>query len=292
MGATPMYCGVFTNIETKARAKIYPIPLSSKLEPGETEPFQLSLTRVKRAYREAIEKGIRIKGIILLNPSNPLGTVMDKQSLMDVLNFAAEHEIHVISDEVYGLSVFDKNAKHCSILSLADLPDPDRTHFVWSFSKDFGLLGVRCGILFSFNKIVNATMADQLACFSAVPKLIQNMLTNIISDKEWLDDVYFPTNLRRMKECYDYMSKRLKSIGIPVLDGKGAFFLWVQFGKVFGDDCTLDQEFEIFERLLNLDGGGVYIVPGREFKCIEPGWFRVVFTMDKTLLDVGMPAVS
>ncbi|XP_074660255.1 1-aminocyclopropane-1-carboxylate synthase-like protein 1 [Tubulanus polymorphus] len=287
LGATPMYGGVFTDIAAKCRNKIYPISLSSKLEPGETEPFQLSLTRVKRAYQEAIEKGICIKGILLLNPSNPLGTVMDKKSLMDVLNFAAEHKIHVISDEVYGLSIFDKNAKHCSVLSLADLPDPDRTHFVWSFSKDFGLSGLRCGILHSFNKVLNATMAMHLTYFIAVPRLLQDTLTKIISDKEWLDSVYFPTNLQRMKECYDYMRGKLESIGIPVLDSKGAFFLWVQFGKVFGDDCTFAQELEFFESLVNLDGGGVYIVPGRELKCIEPGWFRVIFTMDRTLLDVG-----
>ena len=45
------------------------------------------------------------------------------------------HELHVILDEIYALSVFDEATSFHSVLTIADLPDPQRTHFVWGFSK-------------------------------------------------------------------------------------------------------------------------------------------------------------
>ncbi len=38
-------------------------------------------------------------------------------------------------DEVYALSVWAEDTEFCSVLSLGDIPDPQKTHFVWSFSK-------------------------------------------------------------------------------------------------------------------------------------------------------------
>ena len=49
------------------------------------------------------------------------------------LNF--RHDLHIIMDEVYGLSVWDENCLFHSVLSLKNIPDPNKTHFVWSFSK-------------------------------------------------------------------------------------------------------------------------------------------------------------
>ena len=52
-----------------------------------------------------------------------------------VVVFFHRHDLHVIMDEIYGLSVWDQNSSFHSVLSLKDIPDPNKTHFVWSFSK-------------------------------------------------------------------------------------------------------------------------------------------------------------
>lgn len=45
------------------------------------------------------------------------------------------HGLHVISDEIYALSVFDEHAKFTSILAVSNIPDRTRIHVTWSFSK-------------------------------------------------------------------------------------------------------------------------------------------------------------
>ena len=49
-----------------------------------------------------------------------------------VINFS-RHELHVIVDEIYALSVFE--GTFTSVAALDVMPDPSRTHFVWGFSK-------------------------------------------------------------------------------------------------------------------------------------------------------------
>ena len=138
------------------------------------------------AYERAVEAGLRVRALVLINPHNPLGSVLTVRTMKSVLTFCAQRQLHIIFDEVYGLSVFrhgkeeeeegedeeeEKEKKEgkeeareevtektrkkrgfVSILSLDknSLPDPQRTHFVWSLSKDFGLSGFRVGVVHSY----------------------------------------------------------------------------------------------------------------------------------------------
>ena len=45
------------------------------------------------------------------------------------------YKLHFLSDEIYGLSVFDDAVPFTSVLAMGDLPDPDRTHFTWGIGK-------------------------------------------------------------------------------------------------------------------------------------------------------------
>ncbi|XP_070553584.1 1-aminocyclopropane-1-carboxylate synthase-like protein 1 [Ptychodera flava] len=99
------------------------------------KPFQLTVDMLEDALGQATQKGINIRGLFLINPHNPLGDIYSKQLLIDCLHFAKRHGLHVIVDEIYMLSVFDDDAEFTSVLSLEDLPDPDRTHFTWSFRR-------------------------------------------------------------------------------------------------------------------------------------------------------------
>jgi aspartate/methionine/tyrosine aminotransferase len=87
----------------------------------------------------------------MCNPNNPLGRCYPKSVLAECLRFCQEKDIHLISDEIYALSVFDaldhtEAAPFESVLSL-DLElvgcDLGRVHTIWSMSKDFGCSGLR-----------------------------------------------------------------------------------------------------------------------------------------------------
>ncbi len=49
---------------------------------------------------------------------------------------------------------------------------------------------------------------------------------------DWLDNVYFPTNISRMRKSYDYCKERLEKMGVVVHPGKATYFIWADLSKV------------------------------------------------------------
>ena len=63
------------------------------------------------------------RAILLINPSNPTGAVMSRQTLEKVLEIAREHNLLILADEIYDKLIYEPGAKHISIATLAqDVP--------------------------------------------------------------------------------------------------------------------------------------------------------------------------
>ncbi|XP_054847323.1 1-aminocyclopropane-1-carboxylate synthase-like protein 1 [Eublepharis macularius] len=278
----PYYGGI--NSKTWLYGGMQPVhvPLFSEVTNKESRPFQLTIEKLETALHQAMEQGIRVRALILINPHNPLGDIYPAQLLKECLEFAHRYKLHVIMDEIYMLSVYG-DTTFTSILSLDSLPDPDRTHFMWGFSKDFGMCGVRVGILYTRNNEVRKAI-NKLAVFHGCPGPVQYVLSQFLSDREWLDNVFFPTNRRRLKEAQNTLVDGLAEIGIPVFKSSGGLYIWADFRK-FLKSQTFEAEMDLWWKLLQEK---LLISPGKAFYCYEPGWFRLVFSdsIDKIYLCI------
>ncbi|XP_010154756.1 PREDICTED: 1-aminocyclopropane-1-carboxylate synthase-like protein 1, partial [Eurypyga helias] len=192
------------------------------------------------------------------------------------------YELHVIMDEIYMLSVYD-DTTFTSVLSLDRLPDPERTHFMWGFSKDFAMSGIRVGVLYTRNHEIRKAV-HQLAIFHSCPGPVQYVLSQLLRDRDWLDNVFFPTNKKRLKEAQNILVDGLADLGIPVLKSSGGLYVWADFRK-FLKSQTFEAELELWQKLLDKK---LLISPGKAFYCYEPGWFRLVFSnsVDKIYLSI------
>jgi aspartate/methionine/tyrosine aminotransferase len=74
--------------------------------PDEDQGWTLSRKELKRSYDEAKGRGIRVKGIVVINPGNPTGAILPEQSLKDVIAFAQERNLVIIADEVYQHNIY------------------------------------------------------------------------------------------------------------------------------------------------------------------------------------------
>uniref|UniRef100_A0A670JNS0 Aminotransferase class I/classII large domain-containing protein n=1 Tax=Podarcis muralis TaxID=64176 RepID=A0A670JNS0_PODMU len=215
-------------------------------------------------------QGIRVRALILINPHNPLGDIYPAQLLKECLDFAHRHKLHVIMDEIYMLSVYG-DATFTSILSL------ERDFLITNFPpfpfKDFGMCGIRVGVLYTRNHEVRKAV-NQLAVFHGCPGPVQYVLSQILRDREWLDNVFFPTNKRRLKEAQNILVDGLAEMGIPVFKSSGGLYVWADFRK-FLKSQTFEAEMDLWWKIL---GEKLLISPGKAFCCYEPGWFRLVFS--------------
>lgn len=92
-------------------------------------------------FEAAKARGTRIKALIICNPHNPLGRCYPRETLIELLRLCASKGIHLISDEIYALSVYDRHdrpaEKFTSIRSIdfTGIIDPGQVHVLYGMSK-------------------------------------------------------------------------------------------------------------------------------------------------------------
>ncbi|XP_076064842.1 1-aminocyclopropane-1-carboxylate synthase-like protein 1 [Oratosquilla oratoria] len=282
---TPVYSRIFTDCVERGQVDVMPIVCKAVLDNAE-ESFRLCKEAVEDKILETQSAGRRVRALILVNPNNPLGDVYSPGLLIDIMKICAKYEVHFICDEIYSLSVFDEDANFHSIFSLRDIPDPERTHIVWAMSKDFALAGFRTGVIHTRSSSVMKCL-DIIAMYQCTPALIQHASTTLLSDKAWCDDFYLKINRQRLRDRYSYCMARLSIAGITVRKAKAGLFIWFDLGPYLRSR-TKEDEMDLFKEMLER---GVYIVPGTQFYCEEPGWFRAIFAVSEVELEEGLKRI-
>lgn len=69
--------------------------------PDEENDWALEREELERAYHQAARQGVNVRAIVVINPGNPTGAVLDERSIAEVIDFAAAHDLAIIADEVY-----------------------------------------------------------------------------------------------------------------------------------------------------------------------------------------------
>lgn len=124
------------------------------IESKQSDEFKVKVEHVQ----EALTDNTRM---ILLNyPNNPTGAVMQKKDLQSIINLAINHDIWILSDEIYDCLVYE--GKHVSVMSLPNTAE--RTIYINGFSKAYAMTGWRLGyavapveLIAEINKIQQAS---------------------------------------------------------------------------------------------------------------------------------------
>ena len=210
------------------------------------------------------------------------------------MRFCAKHSLHLISDEVYALSVFSNPSApdappFTSILSIdtTNIINPNLVHVTYGFSKDFGAAGLKLGVLISRNGSLRQAVQAVIRFHGASgPSLA--IATAMLEDRTWCRE-YVAIARERIADAYRYTTKRLNEMGVKYLEGGNAgFFLWVNLTPLLPPESVGvsddEREYALTTRFLD---GGVVLQPGEEHS-VWKGWFRIVFTMEQWMLEEGL----
>ncbi|KAG2426355.1 hypothetical protein HXX76_013112 [Chlamydomonas incerta] len=221
----------------------------------------------------------RVAALLFTSPNNPLGTMYSRDTVVEMLRWCLEHEVHCVSDEIYGNSVFGEGASFTSAEVIArqeaaGLPHPERLpdllHVVWGMSKDFCASGLRVGCLHSRNTQLNKAL-DNLGYFCAVANPVQWALAAALADTAWLTG-FLDTNRRRMAAAYGQLEAALTAAGIPHVTADSAMFCWVDL-RAWLPEPTWAGEAALWEEMCR--ECRVLLTPGEQCHAAEPGFFRV-----------------
>ncbi len=207
--------------------------------------FRLPLDELRAAVTP------RTTAILLNSPHNPTGTVLDRAELEAVARLAIEHDLVVISDEVYEHLTFD-GVPHVPIATLPGMAE--RTVTISSGGKSFSFTGWKIGWATGPAPLVRAMLgAKQFLTFTS-----GSPLQPAIAHALGADDSYFADFTTRLQSQRDQLCAGLADLGLDVFVPQGTYFATTDI-RPLGFDDGIDFCRSLPER------AGVVAVPQQVF---------------------------
>ncbi len=225
-----------------------PVPISTKAE----NQFRLTPEEILSHITP------RTKAILMCYPSNPTGAIMPKAELEQIAAVLREHDILVISDEIYAELTYE--GEHISIASLPGMYD--RTVIVSGFSKAFSMTGWRLGYACGPADVINAMIKIHQYIVMCAPTVAQ--YAGIEAMRNGMPSV------DRMRNEYNQRRRVIvegfRSLGLECFEPLGAFYVFPSI-----QSTGLSSE-EFCTRLLY--DQKVAVVPGNAFGASGEGFIR------------------
>ncbi len=194
--------------------------------------------------------------VILVNsPSNPTGAVLDRSVLMEIRDLAEDHDLFVISDEIYEKIIYDHT--HLSIGSLPGMED--RTVTINGFSKAYAMTGWRLGYLTGPRetmKWVNRLLSHSV---SQATTFVQRAGVAAIQGPQ--DEVF--SMVAEFRARRDLLVAGLKSLGIPCSIPGGAFYVFPDVSEFGGGDLFTEKLLK--DALIAATPGSAFGPGGRDY---------------------------
>jgi len=170
----------------------------------------------------ALEAAItpRTRALVIVSPNNPTGTVLSPAALEAISQLARERDLLVVSDEIYEYYVYD-GARHTSMGSLPGMRD--RTITINSFSKSFGMTGLRLGYIAAPAPLIEAMLPfhhAMMICANTVTQYAGVAALN--HPRDWFADVLGEYSRRRA-----LWMQTLDALGLPYSPPQGAYYIFI-----------------------------------------------------------------
>lgn len=218
----------------------------------------------------------RSKVLILNFPTNPTGGVMTREDLEPIAALVKEHDLLVITDEIY--SELNYTGHHVSIASLPGMRE--RTIFLHGFSKAFAMTGFRIGYACAPVALTEAMMRIHQYAIMCATTMSQEAAYEAIERGEH--------EMVEMREQYrmrrNFLVASFKDMGLPCFEPQGAFYLFVPIAST-GLNC---REFAV--RLLEEEK--VAVVPGNAFGPSGEGFVRCSYATAFDQLEIAVERIA
>ena len=239
-----------------------PVPVVTKKE----DAFALSPEEVRKKITP------RTKAILINFPCNPTGAVMPESNLRELAKIAEEHDLLVITDEIYSELIYED--RHMSIASLPGMKE--RCIFLHGFSKAFAMTGWRIGYACGPAPVIEAMMKIHQYAIMCAPTVAQEAALEALQNGN--------RSMLSMRDSYrerrDVFVAGLNRIGLDCLLPSGAFYAFPDVRSTGMDSMTFANEL--------LKKQQVAVVPGEAFGASGNGFVRCSYASGLDELELAL----
>jgi aspartate/methionine/tyrosine aminotransferase len=219
----------------------------------------------------------RTRMLLVNSPHNPTGAVASAEALAALAQLAQEHDLFVLSDEIYAAMVYDAR-RHVSIGSFPDMKA--RTVIVNGFSKKYSMTGWRLGWVAAPEALMSAMIRiHQYTTVCATTFAQWGAYAAVTGPQDEVNRMIAEFDRRRI---FVYNALRAMS-GIRVMKPQGAFYI---FPNITGTGKSAE---ELTQYLL--DEAKIALVPGTVFGNYGAGYLRISYANSYDNLATAMHAM-
>lgn len=248
-----------------------PVPVPSSAETG----FKVTPDDLDRARTGAT------KGMILVSPNNPSGSVYSDEELASVAEWATTNRIWVISDEIYQRLAYSYPEAAPSIA--ANGGDLDRLVLVNGVAKSYAMTGWRVGWAIAPPDIVGAAERFQSHATGNVSNVSQQAAIAALTGPQ--------DTVATMREAFDRRRRMMYELvvaipGVSCREPEGAFYVFPNVEAHLGDRFATTDDLV----MAILEHAGVATVSGESFGM--PGHIRLSYATSEAEIERGMNAIT
>ncbi len=217
----------------------------------------------------------KTKLIVVNSPGNPTGAVYDRKTLQNIADVAIDHDILVLSDEIYEKIIYDK--EHLSIGSFEGMQD--RTITVNGFSKAYAMTGWRLGYVCARPDIFKGMLKIQSHSVSNATSFVQyGGVAALEGSQKPVAEMVDEFRTRR-----DVLLEGLNSIDIKCQKPGGAFYAFADVSEYGNGD-------EVAEKLLK--DAHVAVTPGSAFGKSGRNFIRMSYATSLERIKEGLERIE
>jgi aspartate/methionine/tyrosine aminotransferase len=246
----------------------------------EENNFKLTAKQLKEAITD------KTKVLILCNPSNPTGSVYNRQELEAIAEVLEDTNIYVIADEIYEKLVYD-DFNFASFASISEKMK-ERTVVVNGFSKSYAMTGWRLGYAAGPSHIIKGMHKVQSHSTSGPNSISQQAAIEALTGpQETLEEM-----LKEFQKRRNYLIDALRDIeGISCVKPDGAFYLFPNISHYMGkstDVFKVENSFDLAMHLLYK--AKTAVVPGSSFGA--EGYMRFSYANSMESLEKAVENIK
>jgi len=244
-----------------------PVEIPSRME----DNFQLDPDRVRAAITP------RTKVIFVGYPSNPTGAVAEREVLLEIAKIAIEHDLLIVSDEIYDRLVYD--FKHVCVPSLGE-EIKNRTVLLGGLSKAYAMTGWRIGYACGPADIIKGLVrVHQYTIMSAPTTAQAAALEALLHGEPYVQEMVAEYDRRRR-----LIVSGLNRLGLPTFEPHGAFYAFPKITSSGMDDETFAQKL--------LQEEHVAVVPGNAFGAGGEGFVRCSYATSYEKIEEALHRIE
>ncbi|MFB1099965.1 aminotransferase [Terribacillus sp. JSM ZJ617] len=243
-----------------------PVSVGTKAENG----FKLQPVELESAVTP------KTKAIILCNPNNPTGTMLNREELLPIAELVEEHDLLVLSDEIYAELSYE--ADYVSFSSLPNMQD--RTILISGFSKSFAMTGWRLGYAAGPAELIQAMTKIHQYTIMCAPTMAQYGAVEALRSGS--------ASVEHMRKSYrqrrNFVTSAFEEMGLMTNRPGGAFYIFPSIKETGLSSEAFAEALLIEEK--------VAVVPGSVFGESGEGYIRCSYATSMKQLTEAMKRIK